>query len=75
MLDECDVCGHDGSEDELEENTQLGHINDSIVCMTQEVIDPDDMHAMYLQSVRYNRNSFFSYYFHAKFNYKIVFFI
>lgn len=70
MLDECDVSGNDVSEDELEEATQFEHINDSIICNAEEEDDPEDMHAKYLQSIRYNRNSFFSYYFQIYFAFK-----
>lgn len=53
VLDECAVSGNDVSEDELEPATQLEHIDDSIVCMSDEEDDPEDMHAKYLQSIRY----------------------
>lgn len=52
MLDECDVSGNDGSEDEFEQATQFDHINDSIVCQAELEDDPEDMHAKYLQSIR-----------------------
>lgn len=58
MLDECEVSGN-RSEDELEEATQFEHINDSIICISEENDDPEYMHAKYLQSIRYNRNSLY----------------